>query len=374
LILLTYSNVGVAPGYIFYVDRKRRLVSSPFDVPKGVVSGEPQVMAESVGYMPAILWGAFSAAGDGSLVYSTGTGTSLSQLTWLDRTGKELGHVGESGTLANPVLSPDERRVAVDIADLKANNVDIWLERVEENASTRFSFGPSEEASGVWSRDGRTIAYRSVGEVVRLLAKAASGLERERTVWSTDVDQDVLANSWTLDNQQILCTVFLKDRSSDRATGLFLIPAAGGEPKPFLETRGSDRSGQISPDGKWVAYASTESGDWEIYVTTFPGAAGKWQVSRGGGTEPRWRGDGKELYYIGQSGMLMAATVSTEGGFSSGTPVPLFPLRGRTHVSTTDIYTYDAAKDGQRFLVNRFVKADHPIPLTIVLNSMAGGK
>lgn len=180
-------------------------------------------------------------------------------------------------------------------------------------------------------------------------------------MWSTQIDQDVLANSWTPDNQQILCTVFLKDRYSDRATGLLLIPAVGGEPKPFLETRGSDRSGQISPDGKWVAYASTESGDWEVYVTTFPAAAGKWQVSRGGGTEPRWRGDGKELYYIGQSGMLMAAPVSTEGGFSSGTPVSLFPLRGRTHVSTTDIYTYDVAKDGQRFLVNRFVNADHPI-------------
>jgi eukaryotic-like serine/threonine-protein kinase len=374
LILLTYSNVGVALDRIFYVDRKRRLVSSPFDVSKGAISGEPQVMAESTGYMPAILWGAFTTAGDGSLVYSTGTGTSLSQLTWLDRSGKELGHVGEPGTLANPILSPDGRRVAVDIADLKANSVDVWLEVVEGNSSTRFTFGPSEEASGVWSRDGRVIAYRSVGEVVRLLAKPASGLERERTVWSTDIDQDVLANSWTPDNQKILCTVFLKDRSSDRATGLFLIPAEGGKPEPFLETRGSDRSGQISPDGKWAAYASTESGDWEIYVTTFPGAAGKWQVSRGGGTEPRWRGDGKELYYIGQSGMLMAAPMSTEGGFSSGTPAPLFPLRGRTHVSTTDIYTYDVAKDGQRFLVNRFVKADHPIPLTIVLNSTAGGK
>jgi eukaryotic-like serine/threonine-protein kinase len=109
-------------------------------------------------------------------------------------------------------------------------------------------------------------------------------------------------------------------------------------------------------------------------VTTFPDAAGKWQVSREGGTEPRWRGDGKELYYIGQTGMLMAATVSSEGGFSSGTPAPLFPLRGRTHFSSTDQYTYDVTSDGQRFLVNRFVKADHPTPLTIVLNATAAGK
>ncbi len=374
LIQLTYSNVGVAKGHIFYVDIKRRLVSSPFDGAKGVISGEPQIMADSVGYMPATMWGTFSAAAEGSLVYSSGTGTSLSQLIWLDRSGKELGHVGEPGTLANPILSPDDRRVAVDIADLKSNSVSVWLEAVEGNSSTRFTFEPAEEVSGVWSRDGKTIAYRSVGELARLRAKAASGLERERTVLAIDISQDILANSWTLDDQQILCTSWLSNASSDRATELILVPASGGQPKSFLETRGSDRTGQISPDGKWVTYASTESGDWEIYVTTFPDAAGKWQVSRGGGTEPHWRGDGKELYYIGQSGMLLATKVSTEGGFSNGTPTPLFPVRGRPHVSSTDQYTYDVTRDGQRFLVNRFVKADHPTPLTIVLNATADRK
>jgi eukaryotic-like serine/threonine-protein kinase len=376
LVVLTYSNAGVAQGHIFYLDPKRRLVSSAFDESEGLASGEPQIVADSVGYMPAILWGSFSAAADGNLVYSAGTGTSLSQLTWVDRTGKELGNVGDAGTVSNPILSPDGRRVAADIADLKANNVDIWLVGLEGNSSTRFTFSPGEDVVGMWSRDGKTIAYRTVGDSVALLSKATSGLEPDKTLFSKDVGTgiDVLPNSWTPDDQQIVCTVFLPDRSSDRATGLFLIPAAGGEPKPFLETRGSDRSGQISPDGKWVAYASTDSGDWEIYVTTFPGAAGKWQISRGGGSEPRWRGDGKELYYIGQSGMLMAASISTEGGFSSGIPASLFPLRGRTHVSSTDFYTYDVARDGQRFLVNRFVKADHPTPLTIVLNAAAGGK
>jgi len=374
LIVLTHSNAGVAQGHIFYLDLKLRLVSSQFDVSKGAVSGEPVVVAESVGYSPSIIRAAFSVGADGSLVYSTGTGTSLSQLTWLDRSGKELGHVGEPGTLSNPILSPDNQRVAVDIADQKANNVDVWLEAAEGNSSTRFTFGPSEDVNGVWSRDGKTVAYRSVGETAKLLAKAASGLERERTALSIDISQDILANSWTLDDQQILCTAWLANSPSGRATGLFLVPAGGGQMKPFIETRGSERTGQISPDGKWVAYASTESGDWEIYVTTFPGAAGKWQISRGGGTEPHWRGDGKELYYIGHSGMLTAATVSTEGGFSSGAPVPLFQLRGRPHVSSTDEYTYDVTKDGQRFLVNRFVKADHPTPLTIVLNATAGGR
>jgi len=103
----------------------------------------------------------------------------------------------------------------------------------------------------------------------------------------------------------------------------------------------------------------------------FPGAAGKWQVSRGGGTEPRWRGDGKELYFIGQSQMLMAAPIIREGNFSSGTPIPLFQIRGRAFVSFTDMFTYDVGRDGKQFLVNRYLKPDHPLSLTIVLNSTA---
>jgi hypothetical protein len=120
-----------------------------------------------------------------------------------------------------------------------------------------------------------------------------------------------------------------------------------------------------------VAYASNESGEWEVYVTTFPAGAGKWQISRGGGTETRWRGDGKELFYIAQSGMLMAAPVANEGTFSSGTPVPLFQVRGRAPVSSTDTFTYDVSKDGKQFLVNRYLKPDRPSPLTIVLNATA---
>jgi hypothetical protein len=116
-----------------------------------------------------------------------------------------------------------------------------------------------------------------------------------------------------------------------------------------------------------VAYASDESGAWEIYVTSFPGAAGKWQVSRGGGTEPRWRGDGKEIFYMSPSGMLMAVPVTSTGLFASGTPVPLFQIHGRAPISSTDVFTYDVAKDGKRFLVNRYVKPEHVAPMTVLL-------
>jgi hypothetical protein len=140
----------------------------------------------------------------------------------------------------------------------------------------------------------------------------------------------------------------------------------------LLNSKANETDGQISPDGKWVAYASDESGAWEIYVSSFPGAAGKWQVSRGGGSEPRWRGDGKEIFYIAPSGMLMAVPVNGETTFATGQPMPLFQIHGRAPISSTDIFSYDVAKDGKRFLVNRYVKPEHAPPLTILLNIANG--
>src|SRR6266704_2131102 len=134
-------------------------------------------------------------------------------------------------------------------------------------------------------------------------------------------------------------------------------------------SKASETNGQISPDGKWVAYASNESGDWEIYVTTFPAASGKWQVSRGGGMEPRWRGDGKEIFYIGAKTTFTAVPVNSEGTFSTGNPTPLFHTQLRAQVSSTDLFNYDVSKDGQRFLVNRYAKPQQVAPLHVVLNA-----
>ncbi len=371
LIIPSHSNVAVARGQIFYADEKRRLVSSAFDIAKGTVSGEPHVIAESVGYQPAIIWGAFSAAVNGNLIYSTSTETTLSALTWVDRAGKELGRVGDPGTLSNPALSPDGKHVAVDVADTKANNVDVWIESLEGGSNTRFTFDATEAVAAAWTRDQKSIAYRTVSAKVYLMLKAASGLEREKALYTADFVADFVPNSWSVDDKQLLCTEFFSDRLGDRSTGLVLVPATGGTPVPFGPTKASQRNGQISADGKWVAYASNESGDWEVYVTTFPAAAGKWQISRGGGSEPRWRADDKEIFYIAPTGMMTAATVSTDGTFSSGTPVPLFQVRGRAAVSSTDSFTYDVSRDGNRFLVNRYLQPDHPNPLTIVLNATA---
>jgi eukaryotic-like serine/threonine-protein kinase len=370
LLVLAHSNPGYASGYLYYVDARKGLVASSLDVTEGNVSGEPRFIGQAVGSL-LTYWRAFSVSENGTVVYSTGTGPVYSVLTWFDRAGKALGQIGDKGVLANPTISPDGSFVAVDTTDLRANNVDIWIHNLKNASTTRFTFDPAEEVAGTWSRDGHVIAFRrAAADGVSLFLKKAQGLEPEKTILKVSGGTELIPNSWSPDNGEILCTSQPAGGSSD----LVVVHVSEGKMVPFLATKANETSGQISPDGRWVAYASDESGDWEIYVTSFPDAAGKWQVSRGGGTEPRWRGDGKEIFYIGPTGTLTAVTVNNEGTFSSGAPSGLFQIHGRAPISSTDLFTYDVAKDGNRFLVNRYVTPQHIAPLTVVLNASAESK
>ena len=367
LLVHARSNPGYASHSLYYMDDREALVARPLDIASGKITGEPRIVGEGANYQPSTYWGAFVAADNGTVVYNTSGGAAISVLTWYDRAGKELGRVGEPGVLANPTISPDGNSVTLDVTDVKANNVDIWIYGLNKSSTSRFTFDPAEEVSGVWSRDGSMIAFRSVATGVSLELKKARGFEPQRAIQSFHSSDDLIPNSWSLDGKEILGTLQLGGGGSN----LVVIPVSGEKLTPFLVSHDSVTSGQISPDGKWVAYASNETGDWEIYATTFPSAAGKWQISRGGGAEPRWRGDGKEIFYIGAHDMLMAVPVHTEGAFSTGAPAPLFQIHGRAEISSTDLFTYDVAKDGKRFLVNRYTKPEHIAPLTIVLNDSA---
>jgi eukaryotic-like serine/threonine-protein kinase len=371
LVHSTLSNAGYANGHLFYMDKKRSLRMVALDLSTGVVSGEPQIIAEQVGFQPSIYWGAFSVAENGTVVYNPTVGAALSVLTWYDRAGKELGHIGDVGVIANPALSPDNARVAVDIADAKANNVNVWLHDLNRGTSSRFTFDSTEDSAGTWSRDGFQIAYRASVVDTNILLKQTQGLQPPKKIFEFEAahsNDDIIPTSWSPDGKQILCTW----QPGAGGSELMLLPASGGKLGPFLVDNTFATAAQISADGKWVVYASQESGDWEIYVTSFPSAAGKWQVSRGGGTEPRWRADGKEIFYIGPRSMLTAVSVNSEGTFSAGNPTPLFRTQLRAPVSSTDMFSYDVTKDGQRFLVNRYAKPQQVAPLHIVLNATAG--
>ncbi|MGB6249802.1 MAG: protein kinase [Terriglobales bacterium] len=366
LVLLCHSSFGYDSGHLYYAGDQKQLYAVNFDAASGQISGNSTPIAGAVGFQPSTYWAALTVSGNGTVIYNTGVGAALSVLTWMDRAGKELGRIGEPAIIANPTLSPDASKVAADIADLKASNVDIWLENTNGSDNTRFTFEPTEETDAIWSRDGSMVAYRSVlADSSEILLKRATGLEKEKMLLRNPATtDDILPNSWSADGQQLLFT----DQSSSR-TYLATVPTTGGPKVVLLNSKANETNGQISLDGKWVAYASDESGAWEIYVSSFPGAVGKWQVSRGGGTEPRWRGDGKEIFYLSPSGMLMAVPVNGATTFATGQPAPLFQIHGRAPISSTDIFTYDVTKDGKRFLVNRYVKPERVPPLTILLNA-----
>jgi eukaryotic-like serine/threonine-protein kinase len=375
MVFLAHSSLGYANGYLFFMDEKRSLRAIPMDISKGTTSGESQFIADQVGFQPSTYWGAFTVAENGTIVYNPTVGASLSVLTWYDRAGKEIGHVGDIGVIANPALSPDDSRATIDVVDAKATKVNIWLDDLKHGTSSRFTFDPAEDSGTSWSRDGTLVAYRSLQtDFTHIYVKQAQGLQPAKSIFvfeGVHQTDDMVPNSWTLDGRQILCTWQLATGGSQ----LVLVPASGGQFVPFSAAGAgeviNESDGQISPDGKWMAYASHESGDWEIYVTTFPTATGKWQVSRDGGTEPRWRGDGKEIFYIGAGSTFTSVPVNTEGSFSTGNPKPLFRTQLRAEVSSTDLFSYDVTKDGQRFLVNRYAKPSQVAPIHVVLNSTA---
>src|ERR1022692_2818287 len=197
LVALCHSSFGYDAHNLFYADDQRQLVSIAFDASAATVSGSTTVIANVVGFQPSTYWSAFAVAPNGTVIYNTSVGAAQSALTWVDRSGKELGRIGAPGVMANPTLSPDGSRVALDISDEKANNVDIWIESTTGAGNSRFTFEPTEEVAGVWSRDGHMLAYRMAdADGASLYLKPATGLERERkrfTIPSSSMD-DLIPN------------------------------------------------------------------------------------------------------------------------------------------------------------------------------------
>jgi Tol biopolymer transport system component len=370
------SNAAYADGHLFFVDEKKSLRALPLDIGKGAIEGEARAVVDAVGYQPSVYWAAFTVADNATVIYNRTAASAQSQLTWYDRSGKVQGHIGEVGVQANPMLSPNGDRVALDITSLKENNLDIWIQDANKSTSTRLTFASAEETDPVFSRDGSSIAFRSNVRGSSLYVQKTLGVEPGKNVVKVGSGAkgqvlaegyDLIPNSWSPDGKEILCSL----QSSGTGSQLLLVTLADGASRRFLNTLASESNGMISSDGKWVAYASDESGDWEVYVTMFPAGTGKWQVSRGGGNEPRWRADGKELYFLSPTGLLMSVSVDVSQGFTSGPPVALFQVHGRPPISSTDLFTYDVVKDGSRFLVNEYVKPEQVTPLTIVQHALA---
>jgi Tol biopolymer transport system component len=354
---------GAGPGYVLF-RREGTLLAQPFDERTRTLSGEPIAVAEGLG--SSIMHGFFSASINGVLVYRTGLATENSQLMWIDRQGHVISQVGDPAFYRFVRLSPNGSSVATTRMEWGNLLQDLWLVDIASGASTRFTFGGNQNGP-VWSPDSRRLAFtKEVGlpnESWRIVVKPANSAGDETTLLEPGKDQG--PDDWSRDGR------FLLYERNDPKThfDIWVQPLPGGTAVPFLASPFNEGDARFSPDGRWVAYSSDESGQFEVYVREFTpnGAGGKLLVSKGGGLKPRWRGDGKEVFYHGSDGTVMSVDVSTvRGEFHAATPKPLFKV--------VNADRWDVTSDGTRFLVAVPVEQDSRTPFTVVLNWQAGLK
>jgi len=329
-------------GHLVYV-LEGTLWAVPFDADELEVTGGPIPMAEDVMTAGSRTGAAhFSVSDTGALVYVSGSDLQSRTLVWVDRDGREESLSAEPRAYIYPRISPDGDRVAVPVED---QDYDIWIWDFARETLTRLTFAPGEDTYPVWTPDGRRVAFASERDgTANLYWKAADGTGAVERL--TESENRQYPYAFTPDTKQL---VFLEVDEQGLDLGVISLE---GSSEPLLATEFNERNGEISPDGRWLAYESDESGQPEIYVRPFPSVdEGKWQVSTGGGRRPLWAPDGRELFYLASSGTrLMAVGVRTEPSFAPGNAEVVFEgsffappgAPGRT---------YDIAPDGERFLM-----------------------
>jgi hypothetical protein len=355
------SRVAFAqPGYLLYVNQGA-LVAVPFDTSSLKVTGDPVTVAERIAEVGDNHEFDFSVSEDGTLAYQTGS--VASQFTWFDRTGKKSGVVGEPTAAEYVVLSPDGNSAAAGLLDADGRESDVWLYDLTRGTTSRLTFDTQGDGTPLWSPDGTRIVFgsnRNGTGVVDLYEKAASGTGDEQVLLKSPSAK--FATSWSRDGQFILFENWLPQSKG----AVWILNMSGArEAKPLLQSNAFNQgTGQFSPDSHFIAYVSDESGRSEVYVQRFPLSSDKWQISTGGGQQPLWRGDGKEIFFITEDKKLMAVDIKTESKFESGIPRELF----QGGMKTGFAYSYAASADGQRFLMSAPVDAPARAPMTIVLN------
>jgi len=361
------NPVYAAAGFLLY-PKGNALVAQPFDADHFRISGEPVTIADQVSANGNVDFSSFSVSANGVLAYKGAVGEGVSELIWMDRSGKILEKVGEPGGYFGPRLSPDGRKLAVEINDPHNQaNSDIWIYDLIRNSKARLTFSQRNEHNGlpVWSPDGNEIVFNSDrgGHGQQIYEKAVSGKDPEHVVSPGEGDR--YPGSWSPDGHYLAGV----QQSAQRGTE-FLVLSMLGTQKPidFLPGAvGLNRFAfpQISPNGKWIAYASFETGRGEIYISSFPSGSGKWQVSTTGANGPIWRRDGKELFYVTFGETLMSAEIAEERESPGvGKIQPLF----RIHRAPSPNPVYDASPDGKRFLINSPVQPSTPEPIRLVVN------
>jgi len=353
-------------GYILFV-RRNNLMAQPFDAASGRTSGDVFPVAEGVSVSPndaAVI----SASETGLLLYGNRGERSGNQLSWFDRAGKILGTASVPGNVLTPAISPDERSIAFKRDD------DIWLRDVARGTDIRFTTrGPA--AAPFWSPRGDRIAFEYALGAANLYQKVVGGSGEDEVLLVSANSKST--HQWSRDGRFVVYSEVDPKTKRD----LWVLPLEGDrKPIPFLRTEFNELLGQLSPDSKWMAYTSDETGTREVYVRPFPPADGKWRISTTGGAMPRWRGDGKELYYADADGKMTAvavkavpASVTAKPSFEPSAPVALFESHMIAAEVTDVVFQYDVTADGKRFLIVTSASLDVATspPLTVDVNWLA---
>jgi len=374
-IVATAVMAGYAPalngrdGHLLFM-REGSLMAQIFDQNRLELTGEPTAIAENVSTY--LLSASFSAS-SGVLVYrGGGSSLGLSTLAWFDRKGQELGNAGEADLIYSDVtISPDASRVALSKADPTAagSSNAIWLLDLARRVSARFTFDVAPDTSPVWSPDGSHIAFgaaRAGG--MGIYQRATNGAPTEQTLISP-VGEPMYPNHWSGDGQFLLYTKEAAKTKSD----LWVLPLGkdgrpAGESIPFAATEYSETQGRFSPNRHWIAYTSDESGREEVYLRSFPASQAdgtKLQISRDGGRQPHWRGDGKELFYLSLDRKIMVVDVSDAGGIRLGAPTSMFELPGTAEQRDISGWPWDVTTDGKRFLIGKTKMSSEPVSVAL---------
>ncbi len=328
-IVSTHANAQFASGHLLYM-RDRSLVAQVFDPSKLQLAGAPEVLADSVEYQPGWWNAVFSASHNGVLAYSAASGPGGTNLEMLDRDGKVHSKLAEHDWFNNLALSADGEKLLVVVGQPSS---DLWIYDLAHSSKRRLTFKPSGQVQAVWSPDGKEAFFSATRVQPKLLRKAISGIGEEQPLLTIPGRQALIAISH--DGRYL---AYMQADPGKSRGPLCILPLQGDrQPFTFIPEGEFVDAAEFSPDDHWVIYTSPESGHVDVYATDFPKHQGKWQISTGGGGQPRWSRDGKEIFYMTYNGDLMAVPVNTHSGtIETGEPKRLF------HVNLPPVLTFDS--------------------------------
>ena len=357
------SEAQYSSGWLVFA-RNTTLVAQRFDLSNLQLAGEAVPIADDLRIETNILRTTFSISQAGQLVYSSFGISPDIELIVIDRSGKQLSTLETSGNWNSLRLSPDGTKLALAVNDSAAGGTTIWINDLRTIVRTRFTFGPGTNVNPSWSPDGSQLAFSSSRSgKFSLYVKPATGTAEEKLV--DDSPDDERPQSWSADGRYLV--VDSRPVSRQNIPQIRILTLTGDRKAvPYLNAPYPNFGGQISPDGRWLAYVSSELGRPEVFVSSFPEAKGKWQVSSGSGYTPRWRRDGRELFFCRTDGVLMAAEVTAgKDSLAVGT---IKPLSDRRVFQNLNSASYDVFPDGQRLILALVKAGSLHTPLTLVEN------